>query len=301
MQEYLEANNLDAVIFESSAKVRGEIPVNNIKYEGGRYESKDLRTTDVPIEILHFNPSTFEDPVKFSGDIEAPLQFGNVLSTLQTDVGTDLFFKHFVEPSIIGSKDGIALSLNTGEEIVRKLTNSPKFIDEMPIKFIIAALSERNTETATAVRRAIQNIKPENAEVELDTDKTFDSYHDINRTLFGLADGQYVPNTVLKVLRKPYENSLRKYIIKRYRNPKVKTAGKAWLKAYTPDMLAFADMAPTETGIRRTINQGEVLLDDYHRNTPAMMGDKVSTLGKIWKDYLKALKRGDDVSSYEEA
>ena len=300
MQEFMKDNNIQMLLFDSSAKLRGENKTTSMTYEGGSLKADSKDTIELDISSLRINPSTFENPAKFSGNINIPLQLGNVLSSLQTKNGTDLFFNHFVEPALKGTEEAIKL-IETPNELIERLKKSPEFIDDVPIKYIIESLNERNTPTARAVRRAIQKIRPETAEVELETDTTFSDYHDANKILFDLADGMYMPNAVLKPLRKPYENMLRKYIIKRYRNPKYKTAGKSWLKAFTPDMLAFADMAPSPKGTRRTINEGEILLDNYHKRTPAILDGKETTLGAIWRSYIKALNKGLDPSKYEEA
>ena len=298
MQEYMEKNNIQAIMLDSSAKLRGDVGISKVRYEGGELiiDNPDIFT--MGIESLRINPSTYENPTKFSGNINIPLQLGNVLNTLQTKKGTDLFYKHFVEPSIEGTDAGKKLIQDI--ELISKLKKSPELIDEVPIKFIIEKLNEKNTPEANAVRKAIQKIRTENSEVQLDTDSTFDAFHDVNRILFELADGMYIPNAVLKVMRKPYENMLRKYIIKRYRNPLYKNAGKSWLKAFTPDMLSYADMVG-ETGKRNILNKGEILLDEVHRNTPAILEGKQTTLGKIWKSYKNAIEKGLDPSKYEDA
>ena len=300
MQQFMKDNNIQMLLFDSSAKLRGENKTTEIFYEGGEIVAKEPNYIQLDIESLRINPSTFENPKKFSGDINISLQFGNVLNTLQTKKGTDLFYKEFIEPSLNGTEEAIKLTSNP-KDLIEKLKSNPEFVDSLPMKFILESLNERNTVTARAIRKAIQKIRPENSDVELETDSTFADYHDANKVLFNLADGMYMPNAVLKPLRKPYENMLRKYIIKRYRNPKYKTAGKSWLKGFTPDMLGYADMAPTTKGTRRTINEGEILLDNYHKKTPAIYDGKQTTLGAIWKSYIKALNKGLDTSKHTEA
>jgi len=296
IQEFMKTHGIQVLTMDSSAKIRGQAEPVKLKYEGGKIIAENAQSFEMGIESLRINPSTFENPKKFSGDINIPLQLGNVLNTLQTPEAIDKFYKHFVEPSISGSKEAVELVKTNPKEIIKKLGKEPSYIDELPVKYIVEKLAERNTDMATAIRKAFQKIRPETAEVELDTDKTYNAYHDVNRLLFDVADGMYIPNAVSKVMRKPYENSLRKYIIKRYRNPNVRTAGKAWLKGVTPDMIGYSDMVK-----HSRLKEGEVLLDEYHRRTPAIFNGKETTLGKIWKDYKSELKAGRDVSAYEDA
>ena len=119
------------------------------------------------------------------------------------------------------------------------------------------------------------------------------------------------------MFRDNYHNALKKYLVKRYANPFIETAGKSWLKAYTPDQLINKIVDPALTKEQKKgLNEGDLYLDNMfkrmlieHKHIPkedleaiyqrklqnaqkndskATMEtiDKRVTLGEAWEQYL---------------
>ena len=285
MLEYMRKNNIDVIIQDSSAKLKGQIVPEKVTYEGKNLVIENPNIYTMNLNNLRINPSTYENPYKSSGSIKVPLQMGGVINTLQNPEAVDVFIDHFVKPSVEGTVKGKELITKDITKVIEALEKDPKVLDEIPVQYIIEGLKERNTPKSNALRKAFQKIRPENtdAEIDLDTDATFDLFHKNNKALFDLAEGLYIPNVVFKTLRRPFESQLRKYILSRYKNPVYKHGGKAWLNSLTPDMVGFFELAPGKKAIERS----DIVLDNYHKKTPALYKGEETTLGKLFELHKK--------------
>ena len=302
-QDYMVENGLDFIVFESSAKRSGDIPITKVEYKDGKYQG-EVFPQEMNVESLRINSSTYENPYKQIGNIRIPMQLGGQLSVLQNGEAPQLYFDTIIKKSISGTK--------TAQEMVAKnlpdtglVKELKKFnIDELPVDFVYKILiSPEHYESAKHIRKMIQKIESEGGldiREEYFGEEIFRDYHSQNKDLARYADGQFAPNTFLKHLSRTNNGAIRKYILSRYINPVWRTSSKAWLKTYTPDMLPYGTVKGKK-GVERRLDEGEIYLDVEHKNMPVEFRGKETTLGKLWDQYIRADKNKQDLTDYHDA
>jgi len=292
-QDFMIDNGLDFIIFKSSAKRSGDIPINKVEWKNNKYEG-EVDINEMAISSLRINTSTYENPYKQIGNIKIPMQMGGQLSVLQNGEIPKIYFQTITQESIMGSMEGREFAnkeLNDKETL--KGINQYK-LDELPVEFIYEILTNPEyVKSAEAIRKKIQKL---DIEGELDSveeyfgEEIYKEFHSRNKELARFADGKFAPNVFLKFLSRSNNGAIRKYILTRYINPTWEWSSKAWLKSYTPDMIKL-----------NLVNEGEIYLDNAHKKMPVFFRDKTITLEKLWELYQKDLKAGKDISEYTDA
>lgn len=311
--DFMRANNIHGILRVSSAKLRGDNAISKMKYEKSEWKSEDVNKIDLPIDRLQISAGTYENPYKDVRGVEIPLQLWSQANQLQAKGFHELYERHILDPSIAGTergqeivskfeKDGKQLDLfkdKSGvaalKELKKDIEDGTLNINELPLDFITGHLIKRpDGEVAKILRNKIMKLDAEGSldkTLELDTDQAYSEFHETNRVLSEAARNMFVGNHALKFNKNNYFNALRKYITGRLSNPFIETAGKSWLKGYSEDMMAYAEIDPHK-GKNRKLKEGELYLDEYFRKMPVVFRGERLTLGELWKKYLKDYKEG---------
>jgi hypothetical protein len=289
--KFMEKNNIDFIVFDSGAKLRGNLETTaDFVYDAktNTFNSKDPKIFEVPVEHLQVSTGTFEDPYKSIKGDELPLQFYGQASIMQSPEFAKEYFKEVVERSLAGTEKGqeLAKKIETikkertskREELtekdiqeIDKLINESDFgINELPMEFVRDTLLRfPDTRLASKMINKIMKLEGEgklDIDFEFDSNKDFRQFHANNKILAeAMIDTYAVRNTVFK---NNFHNALKKFLVKRFANPYIETGGKSWLKAFTPDQLVDYKgrslvLDPELISKNKTgLNEGDLYLDN---------------------------------------
>ena len=292
--DYMRLNNIDVLMFESATKHRGRVELNefNDKSLGeGKYEHvKELYTYNIAPESIRMNLGTFQNP-HHSTNVKFVKQLFGVLNQEQAEGVSQHVFNSLYLPSIKGDPD----INNFAKEFVRKgnveLLKKIK-VDSLDAEMIHKAFLTRNKngqllaqELAKQIMKIEESGELEDYQFENFGETDYSQYMNRNARIMNITEASQGSRELLKLSRKFWENSYRKYMIGRYMFPKHKYSGKAWLAPKLPHM-------------RKTneIEEGSFMLDDGFRDmsVKAKGLEKINTLGQLWDEYQNFLRKKTD-------
>ena len=298
LNEWMQKNNIHAVAYESSAKLRGNNPTSTLNYEKGNYTSDNLRPIEIPIDKLQVSSGTYENSRKDVNGASLPMQFSGQANEVQAKGFADLYIESVIEPSLLGSKKGQELAKNFSKtnditELSKAFESKDVKLEELPFEFVVDTLIKRpDSKLGKFLSDRLMRLDVEGElnktnyeSFEFDSDSAFRELHRTNEHLAEALRGTFVAKHSMIFNKNNYFNALRKFVLKRFANPHIETAGKSWLKGYTPEMLNYADIDPLYRGKKNKLNEGDVYLDNYFRKMPVVLFGKRYTLGEIWDMY----------------
>jgi hypothetical protein len=305
MNSFMEANNIDAVIMKSSAKVYGLNKSSSVDYSKSQFIPTELNVYELPVDNLQISLGTYEKPYKQVIGEEIPIQLYGQTNNAQAAGFKDFYLKEVVEPSLLGSSKGKEIATNYEKEIATlkgkdKEAKIDEFVElfekhdmgvaELPVDFVVKHLTSNvNPKLTSLFMNKINKLEKEgyfDRDFEFDSNSDYAEYHNVNKILSAsMRDHYMVRNTVF---HNNWHNALKKYFIKRFSNPYVEHGGKSWLKAFTPDQMAYVDIDPRKrpkgqpkekitvgTDAKdlkvsdwRTLEKGEIYLDNAFRRMP---------------------------------
>tara|TARA_X000001388_G_scaffold77268_1_gene77322 strand:+ start:3382 stop:11955 length:8574 start_codon:yes stop_codon:yes gene_type:complete len=305
MNSFMEANNIDAVIMKSSAKVYGLNKSSSVDYTKSQFIPTELNVYKLPVDNLQISLGTYEKPYKQVMGEEVPIQLYGQTNNAQAAGFKDFYLKEVVEPSLLGSSKGKEIASNYEKEIATlkgkdKEAKIDEFVElfekhdmgvaELPVDFVVKHLTSNvNPKLTSLFMNKINKLEKEgyfDRDFEFDSNSDYAEYHNVNKILSAsMRDHYMVRNTVF---HNNWHNALKKYFIKRFSNPYIEHAGKSWLKAFTPDQMAYVDIDPRKrpkgqpkekitvgTDAKdlkvsdwRTLEKGEIYLDNAFRRMP---------------------------------
>ena len=290
-EAFMRANGIDAVVMGSSFKLRGDYVDTPINYNknANEYSSQAMRPYKIPASDMQINLGTYENMYKATRGQEAPLQLFNTYDFEHKGFAEEYF--KMAEKSHGGTGNALNViesSTNKNGNIdILKFKNQMEVSDidirELPLKFVLEHLlgAKGNKEVGAFLLDRIQKLDKQGA-FEVDTfsagDSDFTGYNQLMERITLNNAGNY--NTRFLLFKDHNLNFLKKFIISKYANPFVETAGKSWLKAITPDMLPMMEVGPNNK--RKVIKEGEIYLDNAFKQMPVVLGDKRYTLKQIW-------------------
>tara|TARA_Y100000592_G_scaffold77105_1_gene120830 strand:+ start:948 stop:9452 length:8505 start_codon:yes stop_codon:yes gene_type:complete len=315
--KWMMDNDVDFIIFDSSAKLRGSLQSNVLevgdpnqkKLEPMKVTNTNVAIYELPMNAMRINTGTYEDPVKAVSGATAPLQNFNTSSDYNFLNFADLYYNSFIEPSLKGSQTAIeAIEKYRVDNDIKSLSNiilsNDVGIFELPIDFVKEfVLQEPTAETrdlAYLFLDKLHKLDREGAleeEFEFDSDTDYRYFHESNQMINEAMRGTYVTRNTL--FKDNYHNSLRKYLVKRFINPFIPSAGKSWLKAFTGDMMHAVDIDPAKK--TRNIREGEIYLDNYAKkiqvNTEYIPKEDLEA---IYQGKLNALQKTNSKATMED-
>jgi len=303
LNKWMKDNNIHAVVYDSSAKLVGNNPKSTLEYTDGNFNSNNLKPIEVPIEKFQISSGTYENTRKDAKGASLPLQFYGQANEQQAKGFADLYIDKVLKPSLEGSqraKDAIQ-SYNKSKDIEafrKTFVEKDMSLDEMPIEFMREVLLNRaDSPMGKLISDRIMKLdiageldQSKYESFEPDADSAFREYHRSNEVLAKALQGTYVAKHSMGFNKNNYFNAMRKYFTKRISNPHIDTAGKSWLKGFTPEMLNYATMDPAKKS--RTLKQGEIYLDNGKREMPVVFRGERNTLGEVWDIYTREYSRG---------
>ena len=288
--KFMEANNIDFLVFDSSAKLRGDHQTSKIEYEKSWYETKQgtkelqynifnkdpLHIYKFPIENLQLSTGTFENVVKAIKGEEIPIQFYGQSNKIQAPEFAEAYFKEVIEPSLAGSVRGRELVRAFEEKLAKEeISDTDGFIKmmnehdlgvmEIPFDFVRDKILT-NTEPKLT-RMFMDKLNKLDKEGFFDTDFEFDAnsdykqFHSTNKLLSEAMRDTYLVRNVL--FKDNWHNAYKKYLVRRFSNPYIEYGGKSWLKAFTQDQMMYVDIDPHKK--TRNLREGELYLDEAFR------------------------------------
>ena len=284
--KFMEKNNVDFLVFDSSAKLRGEHKTSNIEYkkswlrnkDGAKTEQYELFTKDplniyeFPIENLQLSTGTFENISKSIKGEEIPIQFYGQSNEIQSPEFFKEYYKEVIEPSLAGTARGrelVRAFRKSGEKdiegFLKIMNESDLGVMEIPFEFVSDYLIKNpETKVASMFMDKLNKLDKEgffDKDFEFDTDADFSQFHSNNKILAEAMRGTYLARNVL--FKNNWHNAFKKYLVRRFSNPFVEHGGKSWLKAFTPDQMMYADIDPAKK--TRKLRQGELYLDNHFK------------------------------------
>ena len=296
LNEWMEANNIHAVIYKSSAKLTGNNPVSRLTYKDGKYSSDNLNPIKLPIETLQISSGTYENTAKDTKGTSLPMQFYGQSNEVQAKGYSDVYIDKLLRPSLKGSINAqeIVAEFKKNDDIkafAEAYKDKKLKLEELPFDFITdVLLNKPDSEIGKLLSDRLMKLEidgeldtPVYESFEFDSDVAFQQFHEVNRYLAEASRGTFVAKHSMIFNKKNYFNALRKYMLKRIANPHIETAGKSWLKGFTPDMMSYVDIDPAKK--TRTLKQGEIYLDNGFRKMPVVLFGERYTLGEVWDMY----------------
>ena len=294
-QKFMKDYNVDAVIFGSSFKVRGEHQFSPVEYQNGQYSTAQPNVHRIPIKDMQVNLGTYENVAKAFKNNEVPIQLWNQMDYQQKGF-VEEFYK-LSEKSQAGTEDGIgAVEASTvkGKVSAEKLANQMAIgnidVKELPLEFVLKHLlsAEGNPKVGALLLNKIHRLdkqgKLEVDTFEADTDAGYTSYREkMDRISEGNKNNYFSRLTMHK---DHHLQMLKKFIISKYANPMIESGGKAWLKAITPDQISMMTVDPKWK--TKQIKEGHIYLDNAHKEMPVVLGNKRYTLGEVWDFHTRA-------------
>jgi hypothetical protein len=297
----LDGSDIHFVAFESSNKIKGNTEATKFSFNEatGKYEiDGNLEVHTLPLEAVRINLGTLDDATKNFKGINLPRQF---LSTLNFgQVGkflkpiTDYYTEHAFSGTIKGGKlvDEYNKTGNM-KPIEDWLVDNYKNLDRLPLEFVAERLLDPNPES-NVFRRALQkdaaSLDHQIESFEFDADSMWNHYHSTITSLGRLTDGNFAPLNFFEKLSRPYQNSLRKHVMKRVTTPFWEYSGKGALDPVTKDMFLDADMRTDMTSESFTKSNEYILLGKAHKKMNAKLNLEEAQIKELRKLLVKGSK-----------
>tara|TARA_R100001463_G_scaffold15278_1_gene39892 strand:- start:859 stop:9492 length:8634 start_codon:yes stop_codon:yes gene_type:complete len=291
--DFMKENGLDFIVFDSGAKLKGQIEVNaefTYNPKSNTFSVKNPKTFEVPIEHMQVSTGTFEDPFKSIKGDEIARQFYLHASSNQFPDFAEQYFKEILEPSLLGTERGRSFAEKVNEvrakneklsdkqlkELDKIINDADLSLNELPLEFIKDTLLKfPDSRVAGKVMDKIMKLEGEgklDIDFEFDSSSDFRQFHTSNKILAQAMAGTYaVRNTVFK---ENYHNALKKFLVRRFANPYIYTGGKSWLKAFTPDQLVtykgnsiIIDPEYVQKKVKG-LQEGDLYLDNMFKRMP---------------------------------
>ena len=323
--KFMESRGLDFIVFNSGAKLRGDLKSSQLSIDSstGKLLSRGTVIHTLPIEHLQVSTGTYENPVKSVKGDELPLQSYGQTNNIQAKGFAKEYISDVLDRSLAGSRAGQELVKQYDpkkiEKFIKLFEANELGVMELPMDFVTKILlKDPSTPLAKKFMDKLMRLETDgflDLDFEFDSNSNYREFHASNKILAEAMAGTYAVRNVL--FRDNYHNALKKYLVKRYANPFIETAGKSWLKAYTPDQLINKIVDPALTKEQKKgLNEGDLYLDNMfkrmlveHKHIPkedleaiyqrkleyaqkndskATMEtiDKRVTLGEAWEQYL---------------
>ena len=299
LNEWMMKNDVHAVVYTSGSKLKGNNPISTLKYEKGNYVSDNINRIEIPIDKLQVSSGTYENTKKDVKGASVPMQKSGQANEEQAFGFADKWIDTVVKPSLEGSERGQKIledyqKTNDLTEMSKAFENKDIKLEELPFRFVIDTLL-KNPDSKLG-RFFSDRLMRLEVDGELDktvfedsfspdSDTAFREYHRTNDLLAEALRGSFVAKHSMPFNKKNYFNALRKFVLKRFANPHIETAGKSWLKGYTPEMLNFFDIDPEYRGKKNKLNEGDLYLDNGFQQMPVVLLGKQYTLGEVWDMY----------------
>tara|TARA_Y100001963_G_scaffold77391_1_gene107245 strand:- start:20863 stop:29097 length:8235 start_codon:yes stop_codon:yes gene_type:complete len=319
LNEWMMANNIHGVVYESSAKLRGANQLSNLTYEKGNYKSDKLNVLEIPIETLQISSGTYENTFKDTKGASLPIQYWGQANNQQAKGYSKEYIENVVKPSLEGTQKGRDLvkdfqKNNDIDAFAQKYKNENIRLEELPFEFVIdTLLNKADTPMGKLISDRLMKLeldgelnKAMHESFEFDSDAAYAQFHDTNRVLAEALRGTFVAKHSMAFNQKNYFNALRKYVLKTFANPHIETGGKSILKGFTQDMLNYAEIDPNyvkevkQKAKKQNIKdyrslllqEGDIYLDNGFRKMPVVLfGERYKdngspfTLGEAWQFY----------------
>ena len=303
LNEWMKANNIHGVVYESSAKLRGANQLSNLTYEKGNYKSDKLNVLEIPIETLQISSGTYENTFKDTKGASLPIQYWGQANNQQAKGYSQEYIENVVKPSLEGTQKGRNLAKefqknNDIDAFAQKYKDENIRLEELPFEFVIdTLLNKADTPMGKLISDRLMKLeldgelnKAMHESFEFDSDAAYSQFHDTNRVLAEALRGTFVAKHSMAFNQKNYFNALRKYVLKTFANPHIETGGKSILKGFTQDMMNYVDIDPAKK--TRILREGELYLDNGFRKMPVVLFGKrykddgsPFTLGEAWEFY----------------
>ena len=296
LNEWMKANNIHGVVYESSAKLRGANELSNLRYEKGNYKSDKLNVLEIPIETLQISSGTYENTFKDIKGASLPIQYWGQANKQQAKGYSKEYIENVVKPSLEGTQKGRELAKefqknNDIDAFAQKYKDENIRLEELPFEFVIdTLLNKADTPMGKLISDRLMRLDMEgkldkamHESFEFDSDAAFSQFHDTNRVLAEAMRGTFVAKHSMAFNQKNYFNALRKYVLKTFANPYIETGGKSILKGFTQDMMNYVDIDPAKN--TRILREGELYLDNGFRKMPVVLFGERYTLGQVWDMY----------------
>ena len=281
LNDWMMANDVHAVIYKSSAKLRGQNKVSNLEYKDGNYLSNDLNKISLPIETLQISSGTYENTRKDTKGASVPMQLSGQSNEQQAFGFADIYIDKLLRPSLQGSRDGrkIVENFKKNEDVdafAEQYNKNNIRMEELPFDFVMdILLNKPDSKIGKLLSDRLMRLEVEGAldttsaeTFEFDSDSAFKTFHETNRQLAEALRGTFVAKHTMIFNKKNYFNALRKYAVKRFANPHIETGGKSILKGFRPEMLNYADIDPY------SITQTTIVKPDSANSINIMRGSK---------------------------
>ncbi len=287
--KFMEANNVDFLVFDSSAKLRGEHQTSDIGYKKGWYETTGgtkkpqielfnrdpLKIYEFPIDNLQLSTGTFENVVKAIKGEEIPIQLYGQSNEIQAPEFAKEYFKEVIEPSLAGSARGRelvrAFEKTEGKDVkgfIKLMNEHDLGVMEIPFEFVRDyVLKNKEPKITRLFMDKLNKLDKEgffDMDFEFDANADYKQFHATNKLLSEAMRDTYLVRNVL--FKDNWHNAYKKYLVRRFSNPYIEHGGKSWLKAFTPDQMMYVDIDPKKK--TRNLREGEVYLDEAFRNMP---------------------------------
>ena len=296
LNEWMKNNNIHAVIYESSAKLRGENQTSKLEYKDGKYRSDNLNVLEIPIDTLQVSSGTYENTFKDTKGALLPIQFSGQANNVQAEGYSKEYIENIVKPSLEGTQVGRELvkefqKTNNIEAFNESYLKKNIKLEELPFDFVIdTLLNKADTPMGKIISDRLMRLQIKGEldktmleSFEFDTDAAYSQFHDTNRVLAEALRDTFVAKHSMTFNKKNYFNALRKYVLKTFATPHIETGGKSILKGFTADMMSYVDIDPAKN--TRVLREGELYLDNGFRKMPVVLFGERYTLGKIWDMY----------------
>ena len=286
---YMEKNNIKALIMESAAKHRGLNEVNTFDraaLEKGEWNhTGELFTGEFKDSDIRINLGTFVDPKKFGGNNKSRIvrQLLSNLNNKDASGVMSIVWDRVFEPSINGNE-----KLNTAikthlkdktdiKEIESFLKKNKLTVDEVGLDVIHDIfVNHGNSKLAQKFAREIarQDKKGELEDVDTFTAEEYKQYVYRNNRILDASNFSQSQREAGRNSRQFWESVYKKYFLNRLYSPKYNYSAKAWLSPKDPVSLLNAS---------KNIKEGYFKLDDGHRNMKVKYKGDEMTLEKAWR------------------
>jgi len=318
MQKFMKDNKIHEIVYTSSAKRKGTLPITELSYgKDGQWKSDDVKVITLPITSLQISSGTFENSNKDAGPQNMVIQFYGQINNQQAPEYIKEYDSKILTPSLRGSDKAVELVNKFSKDLdidsfAKEYMENKLTLDDLPIEFAVQYLSKTPGEPAS-IFLMDRIMKAENRGeldedisdfYQLDNDSSFADFHSESELLINATKGTHVPRRTLSFIKNNYHNAVRKYFVKRITNPKYPYSGKSWMEPYeAAEAVQFIEFDPFKSG-DRSIKEGEFYLNDGHRQMPVVFRNKKYTLDELWNKYTREYAKGlskEELAEYDEA
>ena len=301
LNNWMKANNIDAVVLDSSFKVGPDYARTQLFYNkaDGTYSSPLINMNQMAIKDMQVSLGTYENVAKAIKGQEVAMQLWNQQDYLQAG------FKKAWADQVLG-KDGYIHGTPRAQEMMKEFENKKINLDtfknrletndinikELPVEFVINNIytTKGNKDMGAFLLDKLHRLDKK-GELEVQTFQAetkdqamYEGFQERADRIMKANEGNF--HTRHLINRNQNLNLLKKYVISAYANPFVSTGGKAWLKPVSPDMIPMItgkDGKPI-----KQIQEGHVYLDNAFKQMSVVVGNKQLTLGELWNIYTGA-------------